>query len=290
MQWDILKEIWKLNTVLMTEPYIQYLGENQGEKLKKEFGTTYKIKEFVSGTAGEQKALMAVQEMQKDDKKILRIVLVFNGEDGTFDWIHSMNTKLVSYSKLSGKIHEGWLKAVESLLSKGLLKEFEAIYEKECYKEYEKEVYITGHSIGGALATIFATYLQRETYHPVVVTFGSPRVGNAEFKRGYKYEHYRYESYLDLVPHVPFTKQEKTLIGRMGSIYGVLKEITDVCQGDYCSVGKRYPIYYGHGDCVYLPDENEAGETLFSFAQIEKLLRTEGLEEAVPIHYLDYRM
>lgn len=274
----------------MTETYFDRLGGNQNEKFQKEFGTTYKIKEYVPFTEKEQKAMMAVQEIQTEEKNLLRIIIVFKGSEGTLDWIHSMNTKLVSYSKLSGKVHEGWLKELEAILLKGLLKDVEAIYHKDCYDAYEKEVYITGHSIGGALATIFATYMKRELYQPIVVTFGSPRVGNSEFKRGYKYEHYRYESYLDLVPHVPFTKQEKTLIGRMGSVYGVLKEISDSCQGDYCSVGKRYPIYYRHGDCVYLPDENESGETLFSFAQIEKLLRTEGLDEAEPIHCLDYRI
>lgn len=277
--------------MLMEETNPDILEAEKKEEAKKEFGTTYKIKEYLVGVAESPSAMMAIQEIHNDDEtKTLRMIVVLKGIEDSLDWIHSMNTKLIGYSKLSGKVHEGWLKEVETLLSKGLLKDLEAIYDKEYYEAYQKEVYVTGHSIGGALATIFVTYLQREKYHPIVITFGSPRVGNQEFKRGYKYEHYRYESYLDLVTHVPFTKQEKTLIGRMGTIYGVLKEISDVCQGDYCAVGKRYPIYNGHGDCVYLPDENEAGETLFSFAQTEKLLRTEGFEKALPIHYLDYQM
>jgi triacylglycerol lipase len=47
------------------------------------------------------------------------------------------------------------------------------------------KLYTTGHSLGGALATLCALRLPRATDHsaPICYTFGSPRVGNTAFSR-----------------------------------------------------------------------------------------------------------
>jgi pimeloyl-ACP methyl ester carboxylesterase len=46
-------------------------------------------------------------------------------------------------------------------------------------------VVITGHSMGGAIATILAPMISDLTGNCVVVTFGSPRVGDAAFKEAF---------------------------------------------------------------------------------------------------------
>ncbi|KAA8493684.1 Phospholipase A(1) DAD1, chloroplastic [Porphyridium purpureum] len=55
------------------------------------------------------------------------------------------------------------------------------------YQERRRAVFITGHSLGGAIATIFSLDLakdvNREDIH--VITFGGPRVGNDSFRRLY---------------------------------------------------------------------------------------------------------
>ena len=49
-----------------------------------------------------------------------------------------------------------------------------------------KPLCITGHSLGGAIASLAALFLSREGLRVVAVyTFGSPRVGNAAFREQY---------------------------------------------------------------------------------------------------------
>jgi triacylglycerol lipase len=63
-------------------------------------------------------------------------------------------------------------------------------------------VYVTGHSLGAAMATIAASRMQDRV--TALVTFGSPRVGNAEFVKSLAVEHYRVQNNCDDVTKVPF--------------------------------------------------------------------------------------
>jgi hypothetical protein len=63
-------------------------------------------------------------------------------------------------------------------------------------------LYITGHSLGGALAQIAAAELERDTLS-ACYTFGSPRVATARFDLAVKCPHYRVVNSWDLVPGVP---------------------------------------------------------------------------------------
>ena len=63
-------------------------------------------------------------------------------------------------------------------------------------------LYVTGHSLGAAMATIAASRIQDRV--TALVTFGSPRVGNAEFVKSLTVEHYRVQNNCDDVTKVPF--------------------------------------------------------------------------------------
>src|SRR5262249_49570695 len=67
-----------------------------------------------------------------------------------------------------------------------------------------KPVLVTGHSAGGALATLAADRFRRAglNVHSAYV-FASPRVGNRVFVDSYSVPLYRIETMDDLVPHVP---------------------------------------------------------------------------------------
>ncbi|TFE23546.1 lipase family protein [Cohnella luojiensis] len=71
-----------------------------------------------------------------------------------------------------------------------------------------KAVYITGHSLGGALATLCALDVVNNSAFrpPVVYTFGSPRVGDYQFAKSYESkidESYRVHNRFDVVTHLP---------------------------------------------------------------------------------------
>jgi triacylglycerol lipase len=63
-------------------------------------------------------------------------------------------------------------------------------------------VYVTGHSLGAAMATIAASRMQDRV--TALVTFGSPRVGDKEFVKSLTVDHYRVQNNCDDVTKVPF--------------------------------------------------------------------------------------
>jgi triacylglycerol lipase len=63
-------------------------------------------------------------------------------------------------------------------------------------------VYVTGHSLGAAMATIAASRMQTKV--KALITFGSPRVGDKEFVKSVAVEHYRVQNNCDDVTKVPF--------------------------------------------------------------------------------------
>ena len=75
-------------------------------------------------------------------------------------------------------------------------------------KTTERSVWITGHSLGGALALIAAWRLQRNFVAiQEVVTFGAPMIGNDAAAKAFEQEFsgkiYRFVDLDDVVPHLP---------------------------------------------------------------------------------------
>ena len=63
-------------------------------------------------------------------------------------------------------------------------------------------LYVTGHSLGAAMATIASSRMQSKV--TALVTFGSPRTGNREFVNSLSVTHYRVQNNCDDVTKVPF--------------------------------------------------------------------------------------
>lgn len=113
-----------------------------------------------------------------------------------------------------GRVHEGWADGVAVVLRKVV----EAL---KAHDDGTRSLWITGHSLGGALAMLTAAFLANVQKLPLagVYTFGQPRVGDPVFRAHYDETlgdiTFRCVNDRDPVPHVPpreLTKTERLLL------------------------------------------------------------------------------
>jgi triacylglycerol lipase len=147
----------------------------------------------------------------------LEAVLVFRGTATPEEWLRDLEFRQVDYEfvPLAGKTHAGFTAIYQSARERIL----NAIRRVNSWKQ----LLITGHSLGGALATLAALDLAVNTPFaaPVMINFGSPRVGDPEFANVYNdtiRNSLRMVNLFDPVPRVPF-ERATTLIGKETVVY-----------------------------------------------------------------------
>jgi len=123
-----------------------------------------------------------------------------------------------------------------------------------------RDLYITGHSLGGAMATIAASRLKHKA--KALYTYGSPRVGTRSFVKSFNVPHYRHVNNNDVVTKVPFAflgyKHHGTL--RYINYYGNIRKmstwqrIKDGWRGRVTAFKKKMPFdgAYDHGMNYYV--------------------------------------
>jgi predicted lipase len=130
-------------------------------------------------------------------------VIAFKGTSTIRDWLTDLDVAKKAVSN-GVRVHSGFLSDADSILPKIIA----ALLPPGADKSKLKPLLITGHSLGGALATLVAFDLQQACL-PVqaVYTFASPRVGNAGFRAAYNgllgNKTFRVACAGDLVPLIP---------------------------------------------------------------------------------------
>jgi len=168
---------------------------------------------------------------------------------------------------VSGRVHRGFYAEYNKVIP-GIK---EALTKHN--KKGDKTVWVTGHSLGGAMAVLVAAELRP---NGGLHTFGQPRVGNAEFLKaldGIKY--YRYRNNNDAVTAVP----PSFLLFRHGGVlryintYGNIRPATwlqrfkDKCRGHWMAL-KSFNLIDGFADHSmglyheYLYNMDDNGEQL----------------------------
>jgi hypothetical protein len=116
------------------------------------------------------------------------------------DWANDADASLRPVSYSTGFVHTGFAKSLDALWTSVLA----AVAAQTATG---LPIIVTGHSKGGALATLAALRLFKNGITPSeVYTFGSPRTGNTAFANDYEAnitQHWRFEHSDDIVPHVP---------------------------------------------------------------------------------------
>ena len=118
-------------------------------------------------------------------------ILIFRGTDNIKNVWTDIDARPTKDDSLDGAyLHRGFKDAATWI--------FEDI--KRDYR-LEKTIYLTGHSLGGAVAQIIGLWLHNAGYHVQIYTFGSPKVSTTFF--GNRPIHYRVLVRNDPVPFVP---------------------------------------------------------------------------------------
>ena len=150
------------------------------------------------------------------DKSGMQVVLGYNQEYGAIfvgyrgseniqNWISNLQvSKIYPYSDENIALEKGFYNLFQSL-KQNVYSVIDNLIDK-----YEtNQLFITGHSLGAALATInaFDVKYHNEPYQIfTLITFGSPRVGNTAFVNKFSQLAIpctRVTHYYDMVPHVP---------------------------------------------------------------------------------------
>jgi hypothetical protein len=183
---------------------------------------------FVDGFVAE--IVWAIVVCEKDKK----ITVVFRGSANAMDWLKNAQVNMTDFvlpgfvannqqpGRSYGRVHRGFYKYLFGPTSRGTngstkSKAEEIIgilkgdfFDKKKYKDYD--LFVTGHSLGGSLSTLFAARAAALNEFNMVtnVSFASPFVGNQEFREKiYSWEmkkkirHLRITNNQDCVPLIP---------------------------------------------------------------------------------------
>jgi len=153
-------------------------------------------------------------------RKKSNLLISFRGTKGAGDWI--ANLELSKTGTNYGRVHTGFLKAYKVVESQIM---------EEVLTTPDHHVLITGHSLGGAIATIAAAEISDKGHGDKIngiYTFGQPRTGNSKFKKFinsvFYQRHIRFVYDDDIVTRIP------PIFKHCGQLYhfdkhGILKPI-----------------------------------------------------------------
>ncbi|WP_078547613.1 lipase family protein [Litchfieldia alkalitelluris] len=150
--------------------------------------------------------------LEKDDS----VITAFRGTDSDPDWISDAEVFQSSFPYSTDKkllVHDGFLSIYQSCRDE-ILKSYSTV------SKNNKKLFITGHSLGAAIATLHAldTAMNTDFKDVNVINFASPRVGNQEFANNYNQlinKSTRFVNQDDIIPllppekiQCPFTKKD----------------------------------------------------------------------------------
>jgi predicted lipase len=182
-----------INMHLSNLVYLNLNNEIVDEYLHLNFNNNFpniKLHKFISNSDTDTQVGIFL-DVSKDN-----IYITFRGTSSRYgttvfirDVITDINAFKISINNNSEFIHEGFYKALMSIY-KDILNEIDEIKNKDIYKY---NFYVSGHSLGAGLATLFTYFISDDNSISSIIndkikliTIGSPKVGNLSFKKSFE--------------------------------------------------------------------------------------------------------
>ena len=134
------------------------------------------------------------------------IYVVFRGTQTITEWLDNVQfpQKIFDLVTDGGKTHQGFTAVYESI-NDAVVTTVNELLDSDTYIT----LYVTGHSLGGALAVLAALELRERTaLEPIMYNFAAPRVGDPAFRQRYRdaiSNSWRTVNTHDIVPTLPPT-------------------------------------------------------------------------------------
>jgi hypothetical protein len=170
----------------ITKGFLNYAAAAYCPQKNLEVWDCYNCKDFAQQTAEvvylnnnnfESGGFLGINSVQK------MIVMSFKGTKSFRNWLSNLQFKLTDLPVTDGKeiqVHSGFNEAVDAIYPQVRLAVLNAVRKYPSYK-----LVSTGHSLGGAMATLLAFKVAQEGIirweNIKIITFGQPRVGNKAF-------------------------------------------------------------------------------------------------------------
>jgi triacylglycerol lipase len=130
------------------------------------------------------------------------IIVAFRGTDSQTDWKNDFRFKKIIEPGIDGKVHQGFSEALDQV--------FWQLMSRLHFLSHRRQLWVTGHSLGGALGALFAARLTSQAKeHQIggVLTLGAPRVFNVRasiwYDRQLRSKTLRLENDGDEITHLP---------------------------------------------------------------------------------------
>ncbi len=145
------------------------------------------------------------------------VLVSIRGTESPGEWLCDFEAAPASCQISTGTVHEGFQRVYEVIRES-------ALQGLEAHLKPGDTLYVTGHSLGAALATLFASDAASKTGNLQVCTFASPRTGLADFVQSYNQRvpgTMRVANRWDIVPNVPVPAPPLCFYEHVGALLSI---------------------------------------------------------------------
>ncbi|HHN8407952.1 TPA: lipase family protein [Morganella morganii] len=231
---------------LRKTPIINDLGSNT-VVVDVPFSDRYKTVKFLDTETVEEGSTQLFYIESNDE-----VIVSFRGTQEVDDFITDAKFRPVPEMGVikSGSIHYGFNRAYD-IARYYFKKEFNEI--ESAVANENKKLYVSGHSLGGAISLIYSIYMEK--YHPILYTYGMPRLLTRDaIKSLGEITHYRHVNDSDVVTSLPPEADlDNERYDKVGVFAGLIDSVGQLVNEKIFGEGLGDP-YLHHGSIVIFLD------------------------------------